>query len=175
MGRNTRRRSKPRRPRSQRISRELHESYEESLAHRKHRKKSHKQELYKFLRHYLATSHSSTEKAPADVLFNRKFQVRLPQKNDSTPDPTIVQQNLRAKARQKAYKDAKANVKSHNIKVGDSVLLLQKQSKTKPRYDPQPYTVTDAQGTQVIAARGTTIRRNKKDGGCRFYHNALRT
>ncbi len=122
-------------------------------------KKSHKQELYKFLRHYRATPHSSTEKAPAEVLFNRKFQVRLPQKNDSTPDPMIVQKNLRAKAQQKAYKDAKANVKPHNIKVGDSVLLLQKQSKTKPRYDPQPYTVTDVQETQVIAARGTTIRK----------------
>ena len=35
-------------------------------------KKSHKQELYKFLRHYRATPHNSTGKAPAEVLFNRQ-------------------------------------------------------------------------------------------------------
>ena len=44
--------------------------------------KNHQQELYKFLRHYRATPHSSTGKAPAEVLFNRPFQVRLPQKTN---------------------------------------------------------------------------------------------
>ena len=88
MGRNTHRRSKPRRPRSQRISRELHESHEESLAHRKHRKK--------------ATNKSSTNSLDTTALhptvqqgkhpprsyliYNFKFDCR--KKNDSIPAKT---------------------------------------------------------------------------------------
>jgi hypothetical protein len=117
--------------------------------------KNHKQELYKFLRYYRATPHSSTGKAPAEVLFNR--QVRLPQKNEPAKDLVISQRNLEAKAKQKAYKDA--NTKPHNIKVGDQVLLLQKQSKSNPRYDPKPYKVTNIRGTQITATRGATIRK----------------
>ena len=121
--------------------------------------KNHQQELYKFLRHYRATPHSSTGKAPAEVLFNRPFQVRLPQKNEPAQDPVLSQRNLEAKAKQKTYKDAKANTKPHNIKVGDQVLLLQKQSKTNPRYDPKPYKVTNIQRTQITAAQGAKIRK----------------
>ena len=36
----------------------------------------------------------------------------------------------------KSYKDSKTNVKHHSIRVNDKVLLLQRQSKTKSRYDP---------------------------------------
>ena len=54
--------------------------------------KNHQQELYKFLRHDRATPHSSTGKAPAEVLFNRQSQVRLPQKKRTStrsgPVPT---------------------------------------------------------------------------------------
>ena len=71
--------------------------------------KNHQQELYKFLRHYRATPHSSTGKAPAEVLFNRPFQVRLPQKNEPAQDPVLSQRNLEAKAKQKTCKDAKSS------------------------------------------------------------------
>ena len=96
--------------------------------------KNHQQELYKFLRHYRATPHSSAGKAPAEVLFNRPFQVRLPQKNEPAQDPVLSQRNLEAKAKQKTYKGAKTNTKPHNIKVEDRVLLIQRQSKSNPRY-----------------------------------------
>lgn len=57
--------------------------------------KNHKQELYKFLRHYRATPHSSTSRAPAEVLFNRKFQVRLPQKQEPAHDTLIRQRKTK--------------------------------------------------------------------------------
>ena len=50
-------------------------------------------------------------------------------------------------------------MKPHDIQVGDQVLLLQKQSKTQSRYDPQPYRVVEVQGTQITAVRGDKIRK----------------
>ena len=49
--------------------------------------KKQQQVLSKFLRHYQARPQSSTRKTLAEVLFNRPFQVRLPQKNESAQDP----------------------------------------------------------------------------------------
>ena len=57
--------------------------------------KNHKQELYKFLRHYRATPHSSTGRAPTEVLFNRKLQVRLPQKQEPAHDTLIRQRKTK--------------------------------------------------------------------------------
>lgn len=51
--------------------------------------KNHKQEPFQFLRHYRATPHSSTGKAPAEVLFNRKFQVRISKKKKTSPYTTL--------------------------------------------------------------------------------------
>ena len=117
-----------------------------------------KQELYKYLRHYRATPHTSTGKAPSELLFNRKIRTRLPDYREPAQDHQLRQHNERAKATQKAYKDAKANVKPHDIKVGDQVLLLQKGSKTQSIYDPLPYRVTMVEGCQITAARGDKIR-----------------
>ena len=120
--------------------------------------KNAKQETYKFLRHYRATPHTTTGKAPAELLFNRKFTVRLPELQVPVHDPQLRQRNAKAKAKQKAYKDSQANVKHHSIQVNDKVLLLQRQSKTKSRYDPVPYKVIKVQGTQITATRGNQVR-----------------
>ena len=117
-----------------------------------------KQELYKYLRHYRATPHSSTGRAPAELLFNRSIRTRLPAFQEPAHDPQVRQHNEKAKAVQKAYKDAKANVRPHDIQLGDRVLLLQKGSKTHSRYDPEPYRVTAVQGSQITAVRGDKIR-----------------
>ena len=37
-----------------------------------------KQQLYKFLRHYRATPHSTTGFSPADLLYKRKIKTELP-------------------------------------------------------------------------------------------------
>ena len=121
-------------------------------------KKSFKQELYKYLRHYRATPNSSTGKPPAELLFNRKIRTRLPVYQEPAQDNQVRQRDAHAKAVQKAYKDAKANVHPHNIHVGDHVLILQRQSKTHSRYDPEPYRVTEIWGSQIKAVRGDKVR-----------------
>ena len=47
------------------------------------------------------------------------------------------------KAKEKMYKDAKANVKPHNIKEGDTILLQRKSTKSKSPYNPQPFTAEE--------------------------------
>ena len=125
--------------------------------------KNPKQEMYKLLRQYRATPHSSTGRAPAEVLFNRPFKTRLP----NLARPTHGSQGLKekhdaSKATQKHYKDLKANVRPHTITVGDKVLLLQTTTKQRPWYDPLPYHVTRVQGTQITVSRedGKTLTRD---------------
>ena len=125
--------------------------------------KNPKQEMYKLLRQYRATPHSSTGRAPAEVLFNRPFKTRLP----NLARPTHGSQGLKekhdaSKATQKHYKDLKANVRPHTISVGDKVLLLQTTTKQRPWYDPLPYLVTRVQGTQITVSRedGKTFTRD---------------
>jgi len=119
--------------------------------------KNAKQEIYEFLRHYWATPHTTTSKAPAEPLFNSKFTVPLPELQVPIHDTQLRQRNVQAKAKQKAYMDAKVNVKHHNIQVNVKVLLLQRQSKTKPRYDP--YKVIKVQGTQITATCGDQVQK----------------
>ena len=38
------------------------------------------------------------------------------------------------------------------------MLLLQKNTKSKPQYEPKHYTVTEAIGTQITAKQGDKIR-----------------
>ena len=52
-------------------------------------KKNPRQELYKFLRNYRSTPHSSTGKSPAEALFNREIKTRLPQIMKPTDDQAI--------------------------------------------------------------------------------------
>ena len=127
-----------------------------------------RQELYKFLRHYRATPHTTTDKAPAEILFNRPYKGRVPVYRPETPaqDDDIRKKDDQAKQLQKHYKDRKSNVRPHNMKVGDSVLLMNRQTKgsTRTPYDPDPYRVTNIRGHQITAARrgATRVRDAKK-------------
>ena len=116
-------------------------------------------EINKHLRVQRATPHPSTGAAPAELLNHRKYKTRLP---DLRVDPAESREDIKlardrdreAKVRQKKYKDAKSNVKPHNIQVGDQVLLDRKKTKLKSPYDPSPYLVSEVHGTQVVARRG---------------------
>ena len=120
-------------------------------------KKSPRQELYQFLRQYRATPHTTTGKAPAELLFGRPYQTRLPRKTAATEDQELRERDGQQKEKQKAYKDKPNNVKEHSIKDGDKVLLLNRKKKGPFWYDPEPYTVTKIQGHQITAKRGNQV------------------
>ena len=66
--------------------------------------------------------------------------------------------NVMLKQKQSRRSTKKRNVREHNIQVGDEVLILQKTTKSKSWYDPDPYTVTKVQGSQITATRGEKVR-----------------
>ena len=126
-------------------------------------------ELNKHLKMYRATPHPTTGKSPAELLFARKYRTKLPdiRTNPAVERPDIQQarqQDRKVKAKQKMYKDAKATVRPHNIKEGDTILLQRKSTKSKSPYDPQPFTAEKVHGTQVIGRRGeeTKVRDSQK-------------
>ena len=53
----------------------------------------------------------------------------------------------------KMHEDNNRNVKPHNIRVGDLVLLKRKTTKKDSPYDPDPYLVTSVWGTQIQGER----------------------
>ncbi|KAK3738181.1 hypothetical protein QZH41_007180 [Actinostola sp. cb2023] len=146
-------------------SRTVHENFEESHSYghtRQH--KPWKTELCKFLRNYRSTPHTSTGIAPATALFGRPMNNKLPEAPRSPPDlKEIRQRDNLAKAKMKAYADAKAYVKPSSISVGDSVLVKRNPSdkKSQPPYRPEHFVVTQKKGSMVTAKGDSkTITRN---------------
>ena len=120
-------------------------------------------ELNRHLKMYRATPHPSTGKSPAELLFNRKFQTKIPdiRTNPAAGRPDIQQardNDKAAKLKQKKYKDAKATVRPHNITTGDTVLLERKSSKHVSPYDPEPFRVTTVHGKQITGQRGENVK-----------------
>ena len=74
------------------------------------------------------------------------------------------------KAKQNMYKDAKATVKPHSIKEGDTILLQTKSTKSKSPYDPQPFNAEEVTALRSLGGeewRGERLTlRQMARGGC---------
>ena len=122
--------------------------------------------LNEHLMQYRATPHPSTGKSPAELLFGRKFRVRLPDiRTNPATDRQDLQEarvaDLKAKLKMKRYKDAKGNVREHKIKQGDLILLKRKTTKHRSPFDPDPFIAIHVNGTQIQGERdGTTKTRD---------------
>lgn len=93
-----------------------------------HENKAWKREMFKFLLNYRATPHATTGKSPAELLYNRKIQTKLPQvtvENESPLHQEVKERAERLKKNQKDYADSKRRVKCSDIKKGDLVLVRQ--------------------------------------------------
>ena len=84
-----------------------------------------KKYLYQFLLNYRATPHTTTGFAPADLLFNRKIQTKLPQiQSAAVPldmKDKVIESDTTAKAKMKENADNRAQ--KSKIQVGDLVLV----------------------------------------------------
>lgn len=129
-------------------------------------KKAWKQELYRFLRNYRATPHSTTGVSPAEALFNRKMKIKLPEISKKT-SPTKLDKKIRLqdevnKKKMKEYADVKRRATEPDIQVGDPVLVRQRpENKLCPHYSPTPMKVTSRKGSMVTAdGGGRKVTRN---------------
>jgi hypothetical protein len=126
--------------------------------------KSWKQALFRFLRQYRSTPHTSTGETPFKLMFDREPVTKLPQiqlgKNRRT-DEHARQNDEAAKTEMKKRADDRNRAQPHGLGEGDTVLLRneRKENKLTPAYDPKPYTVIKVKGNMVEATserRGVT-------------------
>ena len=104
--------------------------------------KSWKQELYKYLRNYRATPHTTTGVPPATLLFGRPVRTRLPEPVMSEPqsDDQLRSRDRDKKAKMKAYADSHGSTCEKDIKVRDTVVVRRDGMVCKHQspYLPQP-------------------------------------
>ena len=120
-----------------------------------------------FLLNYRATPHTTTQVAPATLMFGRNTRTRLPQL-DIKPDKSAIVQNVQQRdkhqrQRMKDYADKRRHSKLTTMKIGDHVLVKQeKKNKFTPNFDPKPLRITTVKGTMITAERpGFKITRNQ--------------
>ena len=114
-----------------------------------------KQKLYSLLRNYRATPHSSTGVSPAELMFQRKINIRLPRIEDKPhKSPTQVRAKYElSKEKMKANADGKTRSQQQSFTPGLTVLVQQKKKgKLSPPFNPQLYTVTKLNGSMVKAS-----------------------
>ena len=94
-----------------------------------------------YLMLYRATPHSTMKKYPAELLFNRKLIIKLPDHRvnpakDREDIKEAREEDRKAKVRMKEMKDNGRGVKEHIIKEGDEVLLKKRQTKHEGLFHP---------------------------------------
>ena len=125
-----------------------------------------KAELYKYLLHYRATPHPTTGVSPSEMLNGRRLRTKLPFLNLKPEDESIKEIRKRhddKKLEQKRNFDRRRKAKVKDIKVGDSILVRQEKSTTKPPFDPNPYIVEEVVGNKVSARRDNQVRVRDKN------------
>ena len=122
--------------------------------------KSWKQELYRFLRNYRATPHTSTGLPPATVLNGVPLKTKLPQVFNTQDDKLLRQKDQSVKNSMKEHAEARRNIRRSDIKVGDKVLLknVTQTGKLVPKFQQQPFEVIKRKGVMVTAQRGQEIK-----------------
>ena len=124
-------------------------------------------EINRHLKMVRAMPHPTMGKVPAELLFGRSFQTKVPDLRRSRAKDRDLREaqetERKEKAQQKRYKDRKATVRGHRIKVRDNIQLKRKTTKDTSPYDPRPYKAADVRGTQITGERdGTTKTRDSQ-------------
>ncbi len=146
----------------ERFMKTLKKAYRTSFAE----SKPWKQELFKFLRNYRATPHSTTGTPPATLLFGRSVQTRLPEPlpiRQPPFDADLRERDQNKKHTMKTYADNRRKTGVKDFAIGDTVLVRRHGyiPKHVSPYFPHPYTVTRKRGTLVTVERNShTITRN---------------
>ncbi|XP_052780716.1 uncharacterized protein K02A2.6-like [Mya arenaria] len=116
--------------------------------------KNWKQELFRFLRQYRVTPHTSTGFTPFRLLFQREPSTRLPDiakpEQDVRLDELARRNDEKSKSHSKEYEDRRIRARERHINIGDKVLLRNETpSKCSTQFKPMPYTVTETKGPMI--------------------------
>ena len=113
--------------------------------------------LYDFLLNCRIAKHIYTDVCPAEALFHRKIQEKVPNINHGVNLKALQNMqthDFQVKQKMKIYHDTKLHASESQVRVGDYVIVQQpKQNKLTRRYDPSPYRVAKQKGTKITAGR----------------------
>ena len=123
-----------------------------------------KQQMNIFLREYRATPHCTTGRSPAELMFQRRLNTKIPSAYSTviSADKEVRKRDTEAKAKMKIRSDERRHAVPSHIKPGDNVLCRQvRQNKLTTPYSKEPLTVTNVKGSMVTAEQnGYNITRN---------------
>ncbi|XP_053380302.1 uncharacterized protein K02A2.6-like [Mercenaria mercenaria] len=128
-----------------------------------------KQDMYSYLRNYRATPHASTHISPAELFYGRSINIKIPSvqipSKQGEKHKKARQSDKKAKQKMKSYADTRRHAKPSNLKIGDTVLVKQKEdNKLTPPFDPRPYEIISKKGTMITAKReDKQITRNSSE------------
>ena len=124
--------------------------------------KSYKTELHTFLMNYRNSPHSTTNVAPAQVMFGRKLKTKLPKFSIKRKDSHFRSRDSRMKEKNKANADIKSRAKQQNVSIGDKVLIKrQKHNKVETPYNPKPGKIVKIKGSMItVTHEGKLITRD---------------
>ena len=112
-----------------------------------------KQALSGFLRNYQSMPHPTTGASPAELMFGRPVEIKLPEMSKPCPsDAPVRQKDISQKEKVTEYAEKRSHAKPTTFKIGNQVLVQQaKTSKLTPPYSPKPYTIIRMKGSQITA------------------------
>ena len=119
-------------------------------------KKDPKRAVQLYLMAYRATPHTVTGRSPAELLFNRSIQTKLPRalrESQGAEDKEIREKHMKEKEKQKMYYDKRNKTKEKKIKVGDEIMLQQQKTTLRSPFDPDTYKVKEIKGSSVVVER----------------------
>ena len=119
--------------------------------------------MYRFLRNFRATPHTTTRILPATALFNRTIKTKLLEFNEGQQASTLEENDRWAKKKMKTHADAKAYVRPSEVKEGDTVFVRRDDTKRKrdTPYRPELYVIIAKKGSMVtVRNESSTITRN---------------
>lgn len=127
-----------------------------------------REDLQAYLLMYRSSPHSTTLRAPAELMFNRNIRDKLPtlvwKPNESMDDETRDRDAL-MKQKGKDYADRKRHAKVNDVKEGDEVVAKRQiiTNKLATKFEPAVYKVVKRNGSEVTienSGTGTQYRRN---------------
>ena len=91
--------------------------------------KTWKKHLHKFLLNYRTAPHCTTGFAPAQLLFNRNVQNKLPQlaSNSQETNHEVQRKDEKTKTKMKVHAETRSKVKPSKFEIGNLVLLCQRK------------------------------------------------
>eukprot|EP00057_Strongylocentrotus_purpuratus_P003893 XP_003727599.1 PREDICTED: uncharacterized protein K02A2.6-like [Strongylocentrotus purpuratus] len=129
-----------------------------------------KEALLTYVAVYRASTHSTTGKSPAEVLFGRKIRTKLPQIQDISEDQELRDRDLQMKSGAKHYADLKRGAVHSDIVPGDKVIVRRdERRKLDTPYFSQPYTVTARTGSMVTVKSPDGVLYNRNVSSVKRY------